>query len=73
MATRPQALAVALVQRLAVARENCLLRRCSGRSSEPDVFDLATRSAEVLASFVVSYLVDGLLDPRFEFLVLGHP
>ena len=48
-------------------------RPAVGRSSEPDVFDLATRSAEVRASLAVSYLVDGLLDPRFEFPVLGHP
>jgi hypothetical protein len=35
--------------------ENFLLRRCSGRSAEPDVFDPATRSAEARASLAVSY------------------
>jgi hypothetical protein len=53
--------------------ENFLLSRCSGRSAEPDVFDLATRSAEARASTAGRYLVGGLLDPRFEFLARGYP
>jgi hypothetical protein len=47
--------------------EHILLRKCSRCTAEPDVFDLATRSAEVRASLAVSYLIDGVLDPRFDF------
>jgi hypothetical protein len=51
--------------------ENFLLRRCSGHSTEPDVLDVATRSAQAQTSLRVSYFVDGVLDPRFEVVVLA--